>query len=249
MSEMEDALPDDAATLEALAELERLDAAEAPPERPAPPRAYVSPANRPLPPPPEKPFWHDGPAEKAPRVGKVMSLEDLCSTYHAGLADGTVFLRVDRKEPKAFRGVRTAGYIKDIYTPTTTPEFAEMFGGGKYSVTAFRESGPGESTFKPSGTIEIQIPGNPTTDTLPEDEMTGSGRVAAPVYGGEPAQVAEPVISSSGSVSVVGFPGIWISMVPEGLNVDSPGPLSRKAVTLYLPPPNISANSGVVVGV
>ncbi|MDD1679049.1 MAG: hypothetical protein LUO93_07720, partial [Methanomicrobiales archaeon] len=193
MSDIEDAMPDDAATREALAELERLDAADAPEPRlvanPPPPRAYANPANRPLPPPPEdKPFWHDGPSEKAPRVGKISSLEDLC-TSQPGLADGQVFLRIDRKEPKMVRGVRTAGFIKDIHGTLTTPEFAEMFGGGKYAITAVRVGDDGN--FRSAGQIEVQVQGNPTPDTLPEEnDMTSAGRAAAPVYGGEPAQVA-----------------------------------------------------------
>jgi len=63
------------------------------------------------------------------------NLRDVYARFTIG--DGQHFIRVERKEPKAWLGVATSGYMGEIRVPITEEEFADRFGGSVYLLQVY----------------------------------------------------------------------------------------------------------------
>lgn len=88
------------------------------------------------------------------------TLEDLYAIYPD--IGGQQHLRVVRKHPARWQGVRVAGWIEDVYHQISMSEFASKYGGNTYEVSVRGPSSSGsvgaERTLK---TITINVPGPP----------------------------------------------------------------------------------------
>ena len=101
--------------------------------------------------------------EPAPQL---KTLEDLYASYPK-LGDGQYYLRVVRKHPAVYSGLRVAGFLEDVYERLSMGDFASRFGGHTFEVSV---RGPGRTTaidadgrveMRTLKTIRIEIPGAP----------------------------------------------------------------------------------------
>lgn len=152
-------MEEDEASVEAMAELRRIDEAErfepsaaAPPPvsrytAPIPPplRAYIAPLAQPRMPPPSNampsapafqgPQADPGPAPwTAPMAKDLKTLEDLYAAFPA-IGDGQTCLRIERTQPKIHQGHSVAGWLGDLHEQIPMEEFAYRYGGQKYTVS------------------------------------------------------------------------------------------------------------------
>lgn len=104
-------------------------------------------------------------ARRMPR-GELRTLEDLYEQY-SGIGSGAYCLRIVRREPKAWGGIRITGYISpDLWERMSMEAFASRYGGGTYEVSVLGPS-PRKSDSGGGGglvtlrTIRIEVPGNP----------------------------------------------------------------------------------------
>jgi len=110
--------------------------------------------------------------------GNFRTLEDLYAEFR-DIGGGTRFLRVHRRQPSTWNGLRIAGFLADLHEQLGMNEFAARFGGGQYEVSVM---GSVPNTFDESGgqrirslrSIRIEVPGRPIA-VQPQTPQTGSG--------------------------------------------------------------------------
>lgn len=121
----------------------------------------------------------------------IRDLEDINGRFAIGRG---YHIKVERKEPKTYGGVATAGKQKTIRSPMSTEEFAAFYGGGKYELIVcgppkkVKWVGPDGNPIPVPATkpIQITIPHVPpnvhagiASDEDEEDEMTQPMRPGA----------------------------------------------------------------------
>jgi hypothetical protein len=118
----------------------------------------------------------DGDTEKSGSAGfsesyeeeaEVTTLEDLYSAFPK-VGDGSHYLRVIRKSPATWNGVRIAGWVSDIGEQLSLSEFAARLGGGVYEISV---RGPSRGGLGPDGTVP--------TRTLKTIRLEVTGKPAA----------------------------------------------------------------------
>ncbi len=103
----------------------------------------------------------------APIARELHTLEDLYAAYPE-VGGGSFYLRVHRKHPTTYGGLRCAGFIDDVHEQLSMREFVSRFGGHVYEVMV-RGPGPRSSTIGPDGKtqvrtltkIRLEVPGPP----------------------------------------------------------------------------------------
>lgn len=133
---------------------------------------------------------------------KITALEDLYAA-HPEIGDGVTYMRIERVEPRKWRGVDCKGVIEDVFDRISMDEFKDRFGGQKYIVTVFgpkRRATGGESPIVSLGVGEITLIGPPAMGAVPREEheyMTarqpgpGRGPGQSPFYPHqEPTEIA-----------------------------------------------------------
>ena len=97
---------------------------------------------------------------------ELKTLEDLYDAYPK-IGDGQFYLRVVRKHPSTYNGMRVAGFLEDVYSRMSMSEFANRFGGHTYEVSV---RGPARTTaidadgrvqMRTLRSIRVEIPGSP----------------------------------------------------------------------------------------
>ncbi len=193
----------DAATDEAMEEIRRLDQAahfnpEGAPDQPMrytvpdqPQRGYSAPrASVPSP-------WQP-PAQVVAPPKDIKTLEDLYAAFPA-VGDGQTYLRVERVEPKNYRGASVAGFVEQLHEQIPMEAFVERYGGSRYTVSVIgpvrgRPGPDGVPTVRRLGSVDVRVSGPPALGTVPREEeemvqrLPGMGRNAFPM-GLEPPEV------------------------------------------------------------
>lgn len=110
--------------------------------------------------------------------GNFRTLEDLYAEFR-DIGGGSRFLRVHRRQPATWNGLRIAGFLADLHEQLGMNEFAARFGGGQYEVSVmgsvpntFDESGGGQRV-RSLRSIRIEVPGRPIA-VQPQTPQTGS---------------------------------------------------------------------------
>lgn len=107
--------------------------------------------------------------------GRARNIEDIMGMFPIG--DGNYYVYVERKHPRAYRGVSIAGVQKPITTQMDYSEFAQTYGFGSYLLTVY---GPKSyEKFDETGTVKrrpytrpIRVDiADPYKDNPPNPEM------------------------------------------------------------------------------
>lgn len=131
-----------------------------------------------------------GQATASPSSKQPHTLEDLYSVYPL-IGNGSFYLRVTRKHPTTFGGLRCAGWIEDVHEQITLSQFAERFGGHVYEV-AVRGPGQRTSIVDASGQVQsntlnkikIEVSGPPIMQ--PSSETTMPNQPPFATFGEDP---------------------------------------------------------------
>lgn len=105
-------------------------------------------------------------AQSAPTPRELKSLEDLYSSFPK-MGDGQFHIRVVRKHPSTYSGVRVAGFLEDVFERLTMSDFAARFGGHSYEVSMRGPSrtsaidAEGREEVRTLRTIRVEVPGAP----------------------------------------------------------------------------------------
>jgi len=121
-------------------------------------------------------------SESYEEEAEVTTLEDLYSAFPK-VGDGSHYLRVTRKSPATWNGVRIAGWVSDIGEQLSLSDFAARLGGGVYEVSV---RGPSRGGLGPDGTvptrtlkaIRLEVTGKPAAVA---DNQQGASRMG--LYG------------------------------------------------------------------
>lgn len=108
-----------------------------------------------------------GLSESYEEEAEVTTLEDLYSAFPK-VGDGSHYLRVTRKSPATWNGVRIAGWVSDIGEQLSLSDFAGRLGGGVYEISV---RGPSRGGLGPDGTVP--------TRTLKTIRLEVTGKPAA----------------------------------------------------------------------
>jgi hypothetical protein len=125
--------------------------------------------------PPQQPMRYDpvvAPRQEpeepaAPLARELHTLEDLYTAYPE-IGGGNFYLRVYRKHPTNFGGIRCAGFIEDVHEQISMQDFVSRYGGHTYEVLV-RGPGSRSSTLDADGRtqlrtlckVRLDIPGPP----------------------------------------------------------------------------------------
>jgi hypothetical protein len=113
--------------------------------------------------------------------GGFRTLEDLYAEFR-DIGGGNRFIRVHRRAPATWNGIRIAGFLADLHEQPSMTEFASRFGGGQYEVSVM---GTVANTTDEMGTqrvrslrsVRIDVPGRPVALQPQTPQMgMGSGR-------------------------------------------------------------------------
>ncbi len=113
-------------------------------------------------------------SSRVPTSREAKTLEDLYSLYPQ-IGDGSYYLRVIRKQPTMYNGLRISGFLDDVHGQISMSEFVSKFGGGTYEVSV---RGPGRTSLDADGmvptrtlsTLKIEIPGKPVALIVKSEE-------------------------------------------------------------------------------
>lgn len=123
------------------------------------------------------PSAHAASAFAAPPPPKdIRSLEDLYAIYPVG--NGECYLRIERTQPKQFRGIPTCGTLCDVDEQIPMEEFSRRFGGQDYKVHVIgpvpgRVAADGSPLVKTLVTMDVHVQGPPVVgmDTVSQEEF------------------------------------------------------------------------------
>jgi hypothetical protein len=114
-----------------------------------------------------------------PTSRELYTLED-CYSLYPEIGGGNYYLRVFRKHPTTYGGIRCSGFIEDIHEQISMQDFASRFGGHTYEVLV-RGPGSRSATLGPDGRaqartlskVRLDVPGSPIISTTSgQDTMT-----------------------------------------------------------------------------
>ena len=126
----------------------------------------------------------------------LRTLEDVYAAYTIG--DGEHFLRIERTDPKIFKGVRVAGMLGDLWDQISMDDFAARFGGYAYKVhvigPAPGRSATGDRPLRTLATVEMRVAGPPVVEGLTpmEEPMTGQKSVRQVLTQSQEGQFVTP---------------------------------------------------------
>jgi hypothetical protein len=110
--------------------------------------------------------------------GSFRTLEDLYSEFR-DIGGGNRFLRVHRRAPATWNGLRIAGFLADLHEQPSMNDFAARFGGGQYDVSVMGTvtnaiDDGGAQRVRSLRSVRIDVPGRPIA-VQPQTPQTGTG--------------------------------------------------------------------------